>query len=79
MKLIDAIKVQAQCENNSELNNLSAEKKKRIANLVEERVPSGLASLEEWNEVILCFKNTELETNSKRAKKKLLSILRADD
>ena len=79
MKLIDAIKVQAQCEQNSELINLSSEKKKRLAKLVEERVPSGLATLEEWNEVILCFKNTGLETDSRKAKRKLLSILRADD
>ncbi len=79
MKLIDAIKVQAQCEQNSELINLSSEKKKRLAKLVEERVPSGLATLEEWNEVILCFKNTDLETDSRKAKRKLLSILRADD
>lgn len=79
MKLIDAIKVQAQCEQKNELINLSSEKKKRLAKLVEERVPSGLATLEEWNEVILCFENTKLETDSRKAKRKLLSILRADD
>ena len=75
MRLIDAIKVQAQCELDNELKNLPAEKKKRLAKLVEERVPSGLAPIEDWNEVISCFVESEPETDNKRAKQKLLSIL----
>ena len=75
MRLISAIKIQAQCETDSELRNLSKEKKKRIAKLVKERVPSGLAPIEEWNEVISCFVDAEPETDNKKAKRKLLSIL----
>ena len=78
MRLISAIKIQAGCESNDELRNLSEEKKKRIANLVEERVPSGLASIEEWNEVISCFVDEKPETDNKKAKQKLLSILREE-
>lgn len=79
MRLITAIKIQAQCKHNNELKNLSAEKKKRLADLVEERVPSGLAPIEEWNEVITCFVGMEPETDNKKAKSKLLSILRKED
>lgn len=78
MRLISAIKIQAQCERDSELKNLPNEKKIRIAKLVEERVPSGLATIEEWNEVISCFVDEEPETDKKRAKGKLLSILRGE-
>lgn len=78
MRLIDAIKIQAKCENNSELRNLSIESKKRIAKLLEERVPSGLATIEEWNEVISCYVESEPETNNKKAKLKLLAILRKE-
>ena len=76
MRLINAIKIQTHCNEDSELKSLSAEKKKRLANLLEERVPSGLAPLEEWNEAISCFTETEPEENNRKAKEKLLSILR---
>ncbi len=79
MRLISAIKVQAQCEHDSELKDLSAEKKKRLAELIEERVPSGLAPIDEWNEVISCFADTEPETENQRAKSKLLSILSGEE
>ena len=78
MRVISAVKVQARCDNDSELRSLPAEKKKRLANLLEERVPSGLAPLEEWNEVISCFTETEPETDNQKAKTKLLSILREE-
>ncbi len=78
MRLITAIKIQAKCELNSELKTLSAEKRKWIADIVEERVPCGLASIEEWNEVISCFKEMEPEENNEKAKKRLLSILREE-
>ncbi len=75
MRLITAIKIQAQCEQDSELKNLPAEKKKRLAKLVEERVPSGLAPIDEWNEVISCFADAKPEQDNKKAKSKLLAIL----
>lgn len=78
MRLISAIKVQAQCEQDSELKNLSAEKKKRLADLIEERVPHGLATIEEWNEVISCFADVKPEKDNQKAKKKLLSMLRGE-
>ena len=79
MRLINAIKVQTGCEQDNELKNLSAEKKKVLANLVEERVPSGLAPIDEWNEAISCFADTKPETENKKAKRKFLSILRSKD
>ena len=79
MGLINAIKVQAHCELDSELKILPKDKKKRLADLIEERVPSGLATIEEWNEVISCFVDAEPETDNKKAKDKLLSILRDED
>ena len=79
MRLINALKVQARCEQDSELKNLPEEKKKRLAKLIEERVPSGLAPIEDWNEVISCFVDAEPETDNKKAKSKLLAILRGED
>ena len=78
MRLISAIKIQAQCKQTCELKTLPAEKKKRLAELVEQRVPSGLAPIDEWNEVISCFAEAEPETDNKKAKEKLLSILRGE-
>ena len=78
MKLIAAIKVQAGCELDSELKDLPIEKKKRLADLIEERVPSGLATIDEWNEVISCFTDNAHASDNKRAKKKLLEILRGE-
>ena len=79
MRLISAIKVQAGCEQDCELKSLSEEKKQRLAKLIEERVPSGLAPIEDWNEVISCFAEVESETDNKKAKSKLLSILRGEE
>lgn len=79
MRLISAIKIQAQCEKNSDLKNLSAEKKKRLAKLVEERVPSGLASIEEWNELLMVFMDAPPENENKIAKKKLICYLLGEE
>ena len=79
MKLIAAIMVQAGCELDSELKNLPIEKKKRLADLIEERVPSGIATIDEWNEVISCFAENVHVSDNKRAKKKLLNILRGEE
>lgn len=76
MRLIEALKIQAQCEKEDELKNLSEEKKKRLAKLVEERVPSGLAPIEEWNELLSIFMDAPWEKDNEIAKKKLLSYLR---
>ena len=78
MRLIAAVKVQAGCELDSELKNLSIEKKKRLADLIEERVPSGLATIDEWNELLFHFMGASPETDSNIAKKKLLTYLRFD-
>ena len=79
MKLLKAILVVTKCESAEQLKELSLERKQWLAQSLEERVPSGLASIEEWNEVISCFVDAELETDHKKAKRKLLSILREDD
>ena len=79
MRLINAIKIQANCENDSELRKLTVEQMERLAKLVEKRVPSGLASVDEWNEAIACFADTEPETDNERAKCKLLRILRGEE
>lgn len=79
MELLSAIMIQTKCEKSSELKELPPERKRRLAKLIEERVPSGLATLEEWNEVISCFQELEPETDNKRAKQKLLAILREEE
>lgn len=79
MELLSAIMIQTKCETKNELKQLSPERKSRLAKLIEERVPSGLATLEEWNEVISCFHESEVETENKRAKQKLLAILREEE
>ena len=75
MRLIEAVKIQAKCEQDSELVNLPAEKKERIANLLQERVPSGLAPLDEWNELLCCFGEKNPLEDCDTAKKKLLELL----
>ena len=75
MRLIEAIKVQASCEKNEELKSLPPEQKERLAKLIEERVPSGLAPIDEWNEVLSIFTEEAHESDSEKAKLKLLTIL----
>ncbi len=79
MELLDAILTVTKCENAEQLKDLTPERKLRLAHSLEERVPSDLASVEEWNEVISCFVDAKPEKNSKKAKRKLLSILRAEE
>ena len=78
MKLLNAIKIQLGCILNSEPKTLSAENKKRLAKLVEERVPSGLAPIEEWNEVLKVIVNAPPEHDNEKAKQKLLTLLLID-
>ena len=75
MRLIEAVKVQASCEKNEELKSLPPEQKERLAKLIEERVPSGLAPIDEWNEVLSIFTEEAHESDSEKAKLKLLAIL----
>lgn len=79
MKLITAIKIQAKCETERELKDLSRKQKIRLAYLIEERVPSGLATIDEWNEAISYFEKRDLQTDNEKAKSLLLSILRKEE
>lgn len=78
MELLNAVLIVTKCENAEQLKNLSAERKKKLADSLEERVPSGLASIEEWNELLMIFMNAPPEKENKIAKKKLLSYLRGE-
>ncbi len=78
MRLLTAIKIQAKCKLDSELKTLPAEKKRRLADLVEKTVPSGLAPIDEWNEVIACFVEEKPIRDHQKAKETLLSILRQE-
>lgn len=79
MELLDAILTVTKCENAEQLKNLSPERKTRLAHSLEERVPSGLASIEEWNELLKLFMNAPPERENKIAKKKLLCFLRGEE
>ena len=76
MELLNAVLIVTKCENAEQLKNLSTESKRKLANSLEERVPSGLASIEEWNELLMIFMDAPPEKENKTAKKKLLSYLR---
>ena len=79
MELLSAVLIVTGCENTEQLKNLSAERKRKIADSLEERVPSGLASIEEWNELLTIFMDAPAEKENKVAKKKLLSYLRGEE
>ena len=78
MELLNAVLIVTKCENEEQLKNLSTERKRKLADSLEERVPSGLASIEEWNELLMIFMDAPPEKENKTAKKKLLSYLRND-
>lgn len=78
MELLNAVLVVTKCENAEQLKNLSPERKVKLAHSLEERVPSGLATIEEWNELLMLFMDAPPETENKTAKRKLLSYLRND-
>ena len=78
MELLNAVLVVTKCENAEQLKNLSPEKKQWLAHSLEERVPSGLASIEEWNELLMIFMDAPPEKENKSAKKKLLRYLRSE-
>ena len=76
MELLNAVLIVTKCENTEQLRNLSTERKSKLADSLEERVPSGLASIEEWNELLMIFMDAPPEKENRIAKKKLLSYLR---
>ena len=76
MELLNAVLIVTKCESVEQLKNLSTERKRNLADSLEERVPSGLASIEEWNELLMIFMDAPPEKENKAAKKKLLCHLR---
>ena len=76
MELLGAVLIVTKCESVEQLKNLSTERKRKLAHSLEERVPSGLASIEEWNELLKLFMDAPPESENRVAKKKLLSYLR---
>ena len=79
MELLNAILIVTKSERAEQLKELSLERKKWLAHSLEERVPSGLASIEEWNELLMVFMDAPPESENKIAKKKLLCYLRGDE
>ena len=79
MELLDAILTVTKCERAEQLKNLSQERKQNLAHSLEERVPSGLASIEEWNELLKLFMEAPPESDNQIAKKKLLCYLRSEE
>ena len=79
MELLDAILTVTKCERAEQLKNLSQERKTKLAHSLEERVPSGLATIEKWNEVLMYLADAPPESEKKVAKKKLLCILRGEE
>lgn len=78
MELLDAIMTVTKCERVEQLRELTPERRERLAESIEVRVPSGLATLEEWNEVLTLFTNIPPEASQKEAKQKLIRYLRGD-
>lgn len=79
MELLDAILTVTKCDSEEQLKNLSPERKVKLADSLEERVPSGLASIEEWNELLKLFMDAPPESENRVAKKKLLCYLRGEN
>lgn len=78
MELLDAILVVTKCKCADELKNLTPERKLMLAQLLEERVPSGLAPIEEWNELLILFTDESPASDNKVAKERLISFLRSE-
>lgn len=79
MELLDVIMIVTNCERAEQLKDLSPERKQNLAHSIEERVPSDLASIEEWNELLMLFMGAPPERKNKIAKKKLLCYLRGEE
>ena len=78
MELLNAVLIVTKCENAEQLKNLPPERKLKLAHSLEERVPSALATVEEWNELLMIFMQAPPESENKIAKEKLLSYLRGE-
>ncbi len=79
MELLDSILIVTKCESAEQLKDLSPERKLKLAHSLDERVPSDLASIEEWNELLMLFMGAPPESENKVAKKKLLCFLRGEE
>lgn len=79
MELLGAVLIVTKCESVEQLKNLSTKRKRNLADSLEERVPSGLASIEEWNELLKIFMDAPPEKENTIAKKKLLCFLRGEE
>ena len=79
MELLDAILTVTKCERAEQLKELSLERKTHLAQSLAERVPSGLASIEEWNELLNIFMGAPPESENEIAKQKLLCYLREEE
>ena len=78
MELLSTILILTRCESTEQLKNLSPDRKRRLARALAERVPSDLASIEEWNELLKLFMDAPPEQDNKIAKGKLLCCLRGE-
>ena len=76
MELLDAILTVTKCENKEQLKMLPTERKNKLARSIEIKIPSWLATIEEWNELLKIFMDAPPESVNKAAKKKLLRYLR---
>ncbi len=79
MELLNAILIVTECERAEQLKNLSQEKRLKLARSLKERVPSGLASIEEWNELLMLFTGEGSEKDNEVAKNKVLCYLRSEE
>ena len=79
MELLNAVLIVTQCENAEQLKNLSPERKPRLVDSLEKRVPSSLATVDEGNEPLMFFMEAPPEKKNKIARKKLLCFLRGEE
>lgn len=79
MELLNAVMIITKCEHTAQLKDLPPEARQRLANSLDEFVPSDLATIEEWNELLVCFMDAPPESDNKIAKEKLLCFLRGNE
>ena len=78
MELLSTILILTKCKSEEQLKNLAPDRKQRLARALAERVPSDLASIQEWNELLKVFMDAPPEQDNKIAKDKLLCFLRGE-
>ncbi len=79
MELLDAVLTITGCESAEQLKELPPERKAKLADSLENCVPSGLATIAEWNELLACFMSAPCESKNRIAKRKLLCHLRGEE